>query len=139
MNPMMSRPPWRLPPLGPPKATARQRVLAAWRGLDLHPLEIIRGKPATPVSAILPKVLADLGLDRRRAETEILKVWNHLIDPILTAHAQPTGLNKGTLYVTVDSSPWLDEIVRYRRKEILDRLQHSFGRDLITRISFRVG
>jgi hypothetical protein len=41
--------------------------------------------------------------------------------------------------VNVDSSPWLSEIVRYRRKEILDRLQHSFGREMITRISFRVG
>jgi len=39
----------------------------------------------------------------------------------------------------VDSSAWLDEIVRYRRKEILERLQHGFGRDLIARISFRVG
>jgi hypothetical protein len=41
--------------------------------------------------------------------------------------------------VAVDSSAWLSEIVRYRRKEILDRLQHSFGRDLISKISFRVG
>ncbi len=49
------------------------------------------------------------------------------------------GIHKGTLFVTVDSSVWLDEIVRYRRKEILDRLQHSFGRNLVTRISFRVG
>ncbi len=87
----------------------------------------------------MPRVLTNLGLDRRRAEAEIARVWNNLIDPTITAHAQPTGLNKGTLFVTVDSSPWLDEIVRYRRKEILDRLQHSFGRDLITRISFRVG
>ncbi len=139
MKSLPLRPPWRIPPRGPPKATSRQRVLAAWRGLDLNPLEKIHAKPATPVSAIQPKVLTDLGLDRRRAETEVLKVWNHLIDPNLTAHAQPTGLNKGTLFVTVDSSPWLDEIVRYRRKEILDRLQHSFGRDLIARISFRVG
>ena len=136
---MMLRPPWRIPPLGPPKSTSRQRVLAAWRGVDLNPLEKVHGKPAAPASAVLPKVLNDLGLDRRRAETEILKVWNHLIDPNLTAHAQPTGLNKGTLFVTIDSSPWLDEIVRYRRKEILDRLQHSFGKDLIARISFRVG
>jgi predicted nucleic acid-binding Zn ribbon protein len=78
-------------------------------------------------------------LDRRQAETEILKVWNNLIDPNIVAHAQPTGLRKGTLFVTVDSSAWLDEIVRYRRHEILARLQHSFGRDLITRISFRTG
>ena len=49
------------------------------------------------------------------------------------------GLAKGTLFVCVDSSVWLSEIVRYRRKEILDRLQHSFGRQTICRISFRVG
>jgi predicted nucleic acid-binding Zn ribbon protein len=87
----------------------------------------------------MPKVLADLRMDRRHAEAEVLKVWNNLLDPVITAHAQPTGLNKGTLFVTVDSSVWLSEIVRYRRKEILDRLQHSFSRDFITRISFRLG
>ena len=59
--------------------------------------------------------------------------------PDIVAHAQPTGIRKGTLFVTVDSSVWLDEIVRYRRREILERLQNSFGRDLITRISFRTG
>ena len=57
------------------------------------------------------------------------RVWNNLLDPTIVAHAQPTGLRNGTLFVTVDSSVWLSEIVRYRRKEILDRLQHSFGRD----------
>jgi predicted nucleic acid-binding Zn ribbon protein len=69
----------------------------------------------------------------------VVKVWNHLIDPTIVAHAQPTGIRKGTLFVSVDSSVWLSEILVYRRKEILERLQHSFGRELITRISFRVG
>ena len=78
-------------------------------------------------------------MDRRRSEAEVLKVWNNLLDPNIVAHAQPTGLWKGTLFVTVDSSVWLSEIVRYRRREILERLQHSFGRDLISKISFRVG
>jgi predicted nucleic acid-binding Zn ribbon protein len=84
-------------------------------------------------------VLSELRIERRQGEAEILKVWNQLLDPIIVAHAQPTGLNKGTLFVTVDSSVWLSEIVRYRRKEILDRLQHGFGRDLIAKISYRVG
>ena len=57
----------------------------------------------------------------------------------MVAHAQPTGLRAGTLFVAVDSNVWLSEIVRYRRKEILERLQHSFGRDFIVKISFRVG
>jgi predicted nucleic acid-binding Zn ribbon protein len=87
----------------------------------------------------MPRVLTELRIDRRRAEAEIVKVWNDLLDPNIVAHAQPTGLNKGTLFVTVDSSVWLSEIVRYHRKETLARLQHSFGRDFIARISFRVG
>ena len=78
-------------------------------------------------------------LDRRQSDAEVVKVWNQLLDPLIVAHAQPTGLHKGTLFITVDSSVWLSELVRYRRREILDRLQHSFGRDLVARLSFRVG
>jgi predicted nucleic acid-binding Zn ribbon protein len=128
-----------IPPRGPGKATPHQRILAQWRGIDLAPLERAQARRAQPAGAVMPRVLADLRIDKRRAEAEVVKVWNDLLDPTIVAHAQPTGLNKGTLFVTVDSSVWLSEIVRYRRKEILNRLQHSFGRDFIARISFRVG
>src|SRR4051812_44765101 len=128
-----------LPPLGPGKTSARQRVLAQFRGINLAPLEKAQAIRARQVSAVMPNVLSELGIDRRRTEAEIAKVWNHLLDPAIVSHAQPTGIRKGTLFVSVDSNVWLSEIVRYRRKEILDRLQHSFGRDFIARISFRVG
>jgi hypothetical protein len=132
-------PPKRIPPLGPPRTSPRQRVLAAWRGMDLSAAEIERADRTKSTGTVMPRVLGDLRIDSRRAEVEIVKVWNHLLDPNIVAHAQPVGLRKGTLFVNVDSSVWLAEIVRYRRKEILDRLQHSFGRDVIARISFRVG
>jgi len=41
--------------------------------------------------------------------------------------------------VDVDSSVWLDEIVRYRQRDILRNLQNSFGRQKIRKISFRIG
>ena len=132
-------PPRRIPPLGPPRRSARQRVLAAWRGTDLSAAEIARVNRTTAAGAVIPQLLKDLRIDSRQVEVEIVKVWNNLIDPTIVAHAQPVGLRKGTLFVTVDNSVWLAEIVRYRRKEILDRLQHSFGRDTIARISFRIG
>lgn len=135
----MQFPPRRIPHRGPGKRSSRQRALAAWRGVDLAPLETARQARAKSAGAVLPGVLSELRIDSRRAEAEIIKVWNNLLDPDIVAHAQPVGLRKGTLFVNVDSSVWLGEIVRYRRKEILDRLQHSFSRDLITRISFRVG
>ena len=135
----MAYQPRRIPPLGPPKSSRRQRVLAAWRGVDLVPEETARNDRAKSAGAVLPAVLKELRIDNRRGEAEIVKVWNDLLDPNIVAHAQPANLHKGTLFVTVDSSVWLAEIVRYRRKEILDRLQHSFGKELIQRISFRVG
>jgi hypothetical protein len=122
-----------------PVPSAREKVLAQWRGWNWSSEEKARWPAGKSASQIMPRVLKGLGLERRQAETEILKVWANQIDPNITAHAQPTGLCKGTLFVSVYSNVWLDEIVRYRRREILERLQNSFGRDLVTKISFRCG
>lgn len=122
-----------------PKSSARARILAQWRGVDVTPLEIARATAARRAGDVLPGLIKELRLEARQAEAEIVKVWNSLIDPAVTAHAQPANLHKGTLFVNVDSSVWLSEIVRYRRKEILDRLQHSFGKTTIQKISFRIG
>lgn len=83
-------------------------------------------------------VLSGLRLDRRKTEVEIVKVWNQLLDPHIASHAQPVGLRQGTLFVAVDSNVWLSEIVRYRQREILQRLQSSFGSKVIQRLSFRM-
>jgi len=124
----------------PDSATqARRRVLAQWRGIDLAPEEKARAIKARDAGKVVSNVLADLKMDTRRSDIEIVKVWNSALDPVIVAHAQPANLHKGTLFVNVDSNAWLSEIVRYRRKEILDRLQHSFGKNLIQKISFRVG
>lgn len=136
---MPPRPPRPLPPLGPPPPTPRQKVLAEWRGVDLTDEEKARAHPAEPAGDLVTRLLQTMRLEDRRAELEIVKVWNHLLDPNITQHAQPTGLRRGTLFVSVDNNVALSEIVRYRRREILDCLQHSFGKERIQRISFRVG
>ena len=118
--------------------SARESVRAMWNGLNVAELEKKASK-ARPACAIMPQVLTTLRMDKRRSEAEILSVWKALIDPTIVAHAQPTGIHKGTVFISVDSSVWLNEIVRYRRKEILARLQHSFGRDFVKKISFRLG
>jgi len=95
--------------------------------------------PCKTMADVFPNVMKTLRLDQRRAEAEIVRMWNGILDPNIAAHAKPDRLRNGTLFVVVDSNVWLDEILRYRRKEIMDRLHHSFGRELVTKISFRVG
>ena len=128
-----------MPPLSARiRRTPRQKTLAAWRGIDLTEEERARANTVKTASDLMPGVLKGIRLERKLSDLEIVKVWNHLIDPVVVAHAKPAGLARGTLFVNVDSNAWLDEIVRYRRKEILRLLRHSFGPDLIQKISFRV-
>lgn len=92
------------------------------------------------MAEIVGRVTGRLRLEARRADVEILRAWESLLDPNIVRHARPVGLNRhGTLFVSVDSSAWLDEIVRYRRREILQRLQDAFGPARILKISYRTG
>lgn len=126
-------------PTAPQPPDDRRSVLAAWRRVDLTPFEIAAANQARPAAELVASALDRLAIKRKRAHAEVVRVWEQLLDPVVTAHAKPAGLRNGTLFVNVDSSAWLDEIVRYRRREMLDRLQHTFGRQTIQKISFRVG
>jgi predicted nucleic acid-binding Zn ribbon protein len=132
-------PPKHIPPLGPPRLSARDRVCKEWRRYDLGAVEKAARITARSAGVVLPKVLTELRMERRLNEAEIVKVWNNMLAPDIVAHAQPTGYRKGTVFVSVDSSAWLCEIVRYRRKEIIERLRHCFGSEFIAKISFRLG
>jgi hypothetical protein len=120
--------------------SARQRVLAQWRGVDLEPIESAKAVRARGAEKVVTKVLSDLKMDSRRGEIEIVKVWNSALNPNITKYAQPTGLSKhGTLFVAVDNETRKYDILRYQSREILKRMQYSFGTDKIKKISFRVG
>lgn len=122
-----------------PLPKSRSAVLAAWRGIDLSEEEALRRYDPKVMSALVRDLITRLNLPQRQAESEIPNVWAAAIDPRITAHAQPIGLRKGTLFVAVDHSTWLEEICRYHKREILERMQNSIGFDKIKRISFRIG
>ena len=73
----------------PRRLGPRDRILREWRGVDVRALEKTHGSKSYSAGAVVKNVLAALQLDRRRAETEVVKVWNQTIDPTITSHAQP--------------------------------------------------
>jgi predicted nucleic acid-binding Zn ribbon protein len=128
-----------MPPKGPPKLTARERVLAEWRRVHFGPLEIARAKTERKIGEVMPEVLRRSRFAQRFEENEIRAVWNQVMAPEIIQHAQPVNLARGTLFVNVDNSVWLAELLQYRKKEILERLRHSFGSEKIKKIAFRIG
>ena len=135
----MLRPPWTIPKKGFRKPNAKEQALTDWRRADLREAEGASKPSSKKIADLVPAVVKQINLDKKQSDLEILKVWNNLLDPNITAHAQPINLVRGTLFVKVDNSVWLNEIVRYRRREILSRLQTAFGPDLVQKISYRVG
>jgi hypothetical protein len=126
----------------PPKKSAvraRAKILAQWRGVDYAPLEVARAVNERAAAELLPKALADLRFEARRADAEIVKVWNTVMDPYVVGVAQPANLHKGTLYINVSNTTAQYDINRFHRAEILKRLQACFGREKIKKLFFRFG
>lgn len=119
--------------------TARNRVLALWRRQDLKDAEEEFRSSDKPASAVFSQLLKSIKLDQRRSEGEIISAWNKLVSPAITAHAQPVELRRRTLVVEVDSPVWMDEIKRFHSREILQKLQTSFGKARIANLMFRIG
>jgi macrodomain Ter protein organizer (MatP/YcbG family) len=103
-----------------------------WQGFGVDPnlstaLHILRDSPWEVVAP------------ESELQWDIARIWNRELRPRITEHAQPMGLTRGTLFVHVDTQLHLSEIVRLRRKRILSRLQQFLGREVVQRISFRLG
>lgn len=113
-----------------------RQVLQDWYGFDFSDAELARLSAFKHLGSIIPELLEKLKLDQRAAEANIIKVWNTILDPTITAHAQPTGYRNGVLYVGVDSSTWLHELTRYRKDEILEGLQNALGKDFVRQVVF---
>jgi hypothetical protein len=113
---------------------ARLKTLAEWRGIDLSEEERARTRSEKDAADIVKSALEYIKFEERRKSAEILNVWQNAIDRVIVEHTEPATLKNGTLIVNVDSNVWLNEIVRFKRREILIKLQSCFGKEVIKNI-----
>ncbi|MBI2438381.1 MAG: DUF721 domain-containing protein [Lentisphaerae bacterium] len=88
--------------------------------------------PAPEPDLTLSDIIKNLfkGIDQRRQPAlldQVRKAWPELAGTRAAAHARPGYLDRQTLVIFVDSAVWLDELSRYERAGILERLQQRFG------------
>lgn len=113
----------------------RSKVIADWRGLPERPFPQDTWKP---VAGILEKVIAQLGLEKRVREEEILSAWQEIVGPFIAQHSCPQRLVEGILHVRVLQPAMLYELDRTLRADILAKLKQRFGR-AVRDVRFRVG
>ncbi len=90
------------------------------------------------VGTLVPRVLEDLGFGDSVRVMRIAERWEEAVGPAIALHGQPTALRGDVLEVTVDSSPWCQQL-QLRRPDILSALRRALGDEAPSDVWFRVG
>ena len=116
----------------------RAQVLREWRPTfgyaDAH-----GQKSASPANQLVPLVMKQLGLEERLQQSQVFYLWPTIVGSDIARHAQPVSLRNGLLVVACDHPMWLQEITRYSKPLILQKVQERLGKKVVRDISFRIG
>ncbi len=113
----------------------RARVLREWQPFGVDP-NLPTGSPA---SQLVPQVMKKLGLEQRLQQSQVFFLWPEIVGSDVARHAQPVSLRNGLLVVTVDHPVWLQELSRYHKPLMLQKVQERIGKKAVRDICFRIG
>lgn len=88
--------------------------------------------------AALHSVLANNGIAREIREHRLLVQWHKVVGPRVAKHTTPDGLDKGVLWVRVDSSTWMHQL-SFLREEVIQKANELCGKTVITDVRFHLG
>ena len=114
------------------------RVLREWHQLPTRE-PFTPGKSATAMDALVPSVMKGLGLEKRLQESQVFYLWQQIVGADVAHHAQPVSLRNGILVVAVDHPIWLQELQRFHKTLLLQKVQERVGKKAIRDIFFRIG
>ena len=86
------------------------------------------------ISSMVGSLVSSLKLDEQGRMGILIEKWATAVGTGLAAHTRPGRLINKELTIFVDSSPWLSELQRCAKKELLTKLQSVFGCDVIKTI-----
>lgn len=71
-------------------------------------------------------------------EKRLAEVWNRVVGPQIAEQTRPTKMKKGTLFVNVSTSIWMQQL-HYLKQEIMEKFNEHSGKEPIRNIYFSLG
>jgi predicted nucleic acid-binding Zn ribbon protein len=84
----------------------------------------LKKKKQKVVAAVLPGIMRERGWEKQLDLHSIFPRWVDLVDAEVSDHALPLKIVRGTLWLEVENSSWLQDL-QYRKMELLDTLNQS--------------
>lgn len=116
----------------------RAQVLREWRPLHTA-VDASVAQTANSTNKLVPLVMKQLGLEQRLQQSQVFHLWRDIVGSDIARHAQPVSLRNGLLIVAVDHPVWLQELSRYHKPLILQRVHERVGKKAVRDIAFRIG
>ena len=114
----------------------RTQVLREWRPFAAPQLA---GKTAVAMENLVPAVVKELGLEQRLQQSQVFFLWPDIVGKDIACHAQPVSLRNRLLIVAVDHPGWLQELSRYHKPLLLQKVRERIGKTAVRDIVFRIG
>lgn len=90
------------------------------------------------IGRVLEQSLKRLDLGGRVTEYGVWPIWNETVGPVIARNAQPERIRNGTLFVSVSSPTWMQQL-QFVKEMITDKLNERIGRQIVKSIFFVVG
>lgn len=90
------------------------------------------------VGAILTQLLRDLGLEPRLREQRVFEVWAEAVGEPIARHVQPAAIRDGVLFLTVDTSAWMQQL-QFMKELLRAQLNQKLGGELVREVFFKLG
>jgi predicted nucleic acid-binding Zn ribbon protein len=94
---------------------------------------------AAAMDKLVPSVVKGLGLEQRLQESQVFFHWPDIVGKDIARHAQPMSLKNRLLIVAVDHPGWLQELSRYHKPLLLQKVRERIGKTAVKDIVFRIG
>lgn len=95
-------------------------------------------KRPAPVSDLLGAFLRGTPAEKRLSEGRIWLVWDEAVGARIALHAQPAAFRDGTLTLSVDSAPWMQQLT-YLKRELITKVNEALDEDLVQEIYMKAG
>ena len=94
-------------------------------------------RPAA-IADLLSALLRGTPAEQRLKEGRIWVVWESAVGSRIASHAAPAAFRDGTLTLTVDSAPWMQQLT-YLKRELIAKVNAELGEEMVKDLFMKGG
>jgi predicted nucleic acid-binding Zn ribbon protein len=99
----------------------------------------MKKRPASRAKSLgdaLDDLVESLGIKKKLREQDVFVLWPEAVGDRIATVAKPARILRGTLFVSVQSGAWRNEL-SMRKQEIIRRLNELLSEELVNDIKFQ--